>query len=98
MQIRFFDRYGFYSNLFKYILEKYFNPTIERRIVINTFKEEAELDIYTIKVNTKSKSVYIYGFDFSTGDWYLNGDWNNYILFQPLKYLCFLFSKRIGYG
>jgi hypothetical protein len=98
MSVKIFENYSFYSKLFKYILEKYHNPTIERKAV-DTFEdeEEVELDVYTIGSNPSISGVYIYGFDFSAGDWYWSGDYSDFIMYKNLKDLCFKFSKKAGY-
>jgi hypothetical protein len=96
MIVKFFDSYGFYSDLFKYLLKKYYNPVIEPKKV-KGYSDELTLDLYTIVNNSTVSGMDYFGYQESTGDWYYDGHWAYYISWIGLKDLCIEFSKNIGY-
>jgi hypothetical protein len=91
------NNYTFFSSLFKYILEKYYNPEVKQKEVL-VYKGCAVLTIYTIKPDSVISGTNSFGIENLTGDWYYNGEWKSYLNWVAIKDLCFIFSKKIGYG
>jgi hypothetical protein len=73
----------FYSKLFKYILEKYFDPEIENKGYYIKYK---------IIVN---KNVKNYEYIPKSNDW--SNLYTRYMTFKELKYYCINFANIIGY-
>jgi hypothetical protein len=73
----------FYSKLFKYILEKYFDPVVKNKR--NYIK-------YKIIVNDKIKNYQYY-----PGSNYWSDFYTRYLTFKKLKYYCINFANIIGY-
>jgi hypothetical protein len=96
MQIKFFERYGFYSDLFKYLLEKYYDPIIEREKV-KSCNEDLALVLYTINDDATVKGTNTFGYQPSTGDWFYDGHMAYYISWLKLQNLCVELAKNIGY-
>jgi hypothetical protein len=74
----------FYSKLFKYILEKYYNPEIKR---------DNHCIKYKITIDEKSSN---YRYYFHTNDWW-SGYNTRYIGLKDLRIECICYAALIGY-